>query len=193
MKKSKKEIVYKQVCEDMKRSGYTENALVIPSAKVFILGTVISLFPTALLFVLYRLVHGLQPDFALDYPIFCIQIILSLVIHELVHGIGWMIGGKCKWNEIEFGISSLFPYCYCKKPLSRKQYLIGVLMPIVLLGLGTTILALVFESLSLLVLAIINVIIAGGDLIIVVNLRKTTKLSLVMDHPYKAGFVAFEK
>lgn len=193
MKKSKKEVAYMQLCEDMRKSGYIERDLVIPSALLFILGTLMSLIPAILLFVLYRLVHGLQPDFALDYPIFFVQIILSLVIHELVHGIGWMIGGKCRWNEMEFGISSLFPYCHCKKPLPGKQYLIGAIMPMALLGFGTTIFALLFENLSLLVFAVINVIIAGGDLLIIFNLRKTTKHSLVVDHPLKAGFIAFEK
>lgn len=193
MKQSKKENAYAEVCKEMCKFGYIKKQLIIPEVKVFILGTVISLILAALLFILYRMIYGLQPDFALNYPIFIIQIVLSLVVHELLHGIGWMIGGKCKWTQIEFGISSLFPYCYCKKPLSNKQYLVGVIMPLILLGFGTTILAILFEKLSLLVLAVINMILCGGDFIIIFNLRNTTKQSLIIDHPCKAGFVFFEK
>lgn len=67
------------------------------------------------------------------------------------------------------------------------------MMPLILLGIGSLILALSFKSLSILVFAVINVIIAGGDLIIAFSIRKVTKRSLVIDHPYEAGFVAFQE
>lgn len=193
MKQSKKESAFIQVCNEMSSSGYEKKSFVISEAKVLILGTVIALMPVVFLFVLYRMIYGLQPDFSIDYPVFIIQLLASLIAHEFLHGLGWMIGGNCKGAQIAFGISSLFPYCYCKKPLSAKQYLIGAIFPFVILGVGISILAVVFENLSILILAVMNLVLCGGDLIIVFHLRKITKGSFVIDHPYKAGFVAFEK
>lgn len=194
MKKSKseKELVHMQICQQMREDGYEKKDLVINRAKVTFLSAGVSLVLVVFAFVLYRMLHGLQPDFVLNYFTFLVQLVLSLVIHELVHGITWKISGHCKWNEIEFGLSSLFPYCHCKKPLTTKQYFIGVIMPGILMGFGSLFFALLFENMSLLLLAIINIMVASGDYLIAFSLRKA-KGALVIDHPFEAGLVAFIK
>ena len=62
--------------------------------------------------------------------------------------------------------SSLTPYCHCKEPLEPGKYLIGCLLPGTLLGLGIYLAAFLTEAMSCCGLSLLNVLGAGGDLLI---------------------------
>lgn len=70
--------------------------------------------------------------------IFLIMILVSMFIHEVLHGIGWFPWTKNGWQSIYLGImwEYVTPYCHCKEPLKPRQYLIGGLMPFLVLGVG---------------------------------------------------------
>lgn len=159
--------------------------------------TLMSLGPisVALLF-LFLVIHGFDLDSfnTLTLLLLCIGLILSIVIHELLHGLGWGLFCEGKFNSISFGFDkkSKNPYCHCHEPLPFSAYVFGAFLPCLLLGIFPTVFAMVSGNFFLCFLGIINIFSAGGDLIIIWRARKYTKTYL-LDHPEKPGFVVFSK
>ena len=117
-------------------------------------------------------------------------------MHELIHGITWgFFAGR---SAIEYGIiwSMLTPYCTCSKPLTRGQYILGGLMPTLVLGTVLTAAACISGSLFWLFTAVIMILGGGGDFLIALKIllhKSKGKASLYYDHPYECGVVVFEK
>jgi hypothetical protein len=64
-----------------------------------------------------------------------IALTIGIILHEL-HGITWAKYTKDGFKSIRFGVlwKFLTPYCHCKEPLV-KHYIIGGIMPAIVLGL----------------------------------------------------------
>ena len=88
------------------------------------------------------------------------------------------------------------PYCYCGTPLTRGQYLIGSVMPTLVLGFIQGFVAVCSGSFMLFVLSVILMFGGGGDFLIdwmLIRYKKKKVKLILMDHPTELGFVAFEK
>ena len=132
------------------------------------------------------------------YFVFAISFIVLIVVHELVHGATWALFTGDGFKSIEFGFIKkyLTPYCTCKVALPKKAYILGALMPLILLGIIPLIISIVIGSFGLMWLGIIMVVSAAGDILIVNKiLRYKTDASdiLYFDHPTDAGGIIFEK
>ena len=131
-------------------------------------------------------------DFFLYIICSFIIIVLGVILHELIHGLTWVIFSKnvsCKF--IKFGIlkESYTPYCHCKVPLKRNIYITGIIMPAIILGLFPILIALVSGNIFLCFFGYIFLLAAIGDLIITYYLLKYVDSSaLVQDHDSKIGF-----
>ena len=126
------------------------------------------------------------------YIMFVVIIAISVVIHELLHGIGWAISSGKGWNVVRFNINAMMPSCACKVALEKKQYLIGVLTPFVILGIGSVLFVFIYPGTISLLTMLVNFIAAGADLVIALNVLKE-KESLIVDHPTEAGYITFYK
>lgn len=132
-----------------------------------------------------------------DIVLFYVLLVVLICVHELIHGITWAIFAPSHWKTVEFGFIKeyLTPYCTCGEPLKKWQYIIGALMPTILLGILPASVAVFTGSWLLLILGIALIFGGGGDLTIVLELlrhRSTAREVLYIDHPYAAGVVAFE-
>lgn len=125
--------------------------------------------------------------------IFLLAMIVSIFVHEILHGIGWGIFCRSK-KSISFGVmwKQLTPYCTCAEPLTYTKYLIGSLIPFFILGIVMFMIALFTESTVCLYLSLINILSAGGDTTISLLLWNHRK-DIIVDHPTKVGFVAYHK
>lgn len=125
------------------------------------------------------------------YPITIVLfMIIPIVVHELIHGLFFGIYAKSGFKSISFGVlwKYLTPYCHCNEPLLLKHYIIGAIMPGIILGLIPSILALVLGSMPLLILGWYMTIGAAGDIMIIKLLWSEDKSnSYVLDHPSEAG------
>ena len=119
-------------------------------------------------------------------------IVASVVIHELLHGIGWAISSGKGWKVVRFNINAMMPSCACKTALKKKAYLIGVLAPFVVLGLGSILFVFIYPGTISLLTMMVNFTAAGADVLIAVNLLKEKDV-LIADHPTEAGYMAFYK
>ena len=121
-----------------------------------------------------------------------------IVVHEGIHGLTWSIFAENHLKDIEFGFMKeyLTPYCSCACPLTKGAYLLGALMPLVILGLIPTIIAIVIGHWWMLWIGFVMTISAGGDVIIawkVIFHRSAAREVLYCDHPTQAGVVVFER
>ena len=196
MKPKKENEDFNRLQAGLKASGYRERDVTIPSGKAMILGIVCALPFIIILGLLYRFLlieraHLSEVGGISFYIMFIAIIVISVVIHELLHGIGWAISSGQGWKVVRFNINAMMPSCACKVALKKKSYLTGVLAPFVILGLGSILFVFAFGTVSLLTL-MVNFIAAGADLLIAVNVLREGNC-LIADHPTEAGYIAFYK
>ena len=90
---------------------------------------------------------------------------------------------------------SLNPYCACKKALKRNQYILGLLMPCIVLGIIPMIVSLFTGNLWWLAMGVLMTISAGGDLLILTLIlgHKPKREEYFLDHPTQIGLLVLEK
>lgn len=119
-----------------------------------------------------------------------ILLISGIIVHELLHGIGWAFFSPKGIKSIKFGVNWKFlaPYCHCREPLKVKHYRIGGALPLIVLGIGPSVVAIITGNGAMLSFGILFIIAAGGDIISLFMLRKLDRNIYVADHPDKMGF-----
>lgn len=179
-------------------NDYNTKDVTMTSTQVMIKGVLCSLIFVLILGFSYRFFltdRAVQMDISgIRFPIlFLIIIIIVTVIHELLHGIGWVIMSKKGWDIIKFNINAMMPSCTCKVVLEKKQYLIGTLTPFIVLGISSIIFLIVYPSTISLLTMFVVFVGTGGDLAIALNIIKEKNGTLISDHPTKAGYIAYNK
>lgn len=175
----------------------TEKDLSVSMAKVNAL-----MLPFALLTLLmplaFWLVHGTTAikegfDVFFTLKVFLPAFILGIIAHELIHGITWALFSPAKWRDISFGfqVKTLTPYAHCKVPLKLRHYMLGALMPGLLLGILPFSIGLVLNNGMLAVGGFIFTFVACGDFWILYSLRNEPAEAMVKDHPKNAGCIVY--
>ena len=125
-----------------------------------------------------------------DWSITFILVIVGIVVHELIHGLTWACYAKSGWKSISFGVmwKLLTPYCHCDEPMHISGYMMGAMMPCIILGVFPAIVALFIGSLPRLAWGIFFIAAAAGDIWMTWLLTKENPKSMVLDHPSEAGF-----
>jgi hypothetical protein len=125
-----------------------------------------------------------------DWSITFILVIVGIVVHELIHGLTWACYAKSGWKSISFGVmwKLLTPYCHCDEPMRIHGYMMGAMMPCVILGIIPAVAALFIGSLPMLAWGILFIAAAAGDIWMTWLLTKENPKSMVLDHPSEAGF-----
>lgn len=195
MKAKKDNEAFNRVQAELRASGYREKDVTISSGKAMALGVVFALPFIVIIGLLYRLVlierANLSEIGGLSFYIMFIAIIaVSVVVHELLHGIGWAISSGKGWKVVRFNINAMMPSCACKVALKKKTYLIGVLAPFVVLGLGSILFVFVYPGTVSLLTMMVNFVAAGADLLIALHVLREEDC-FIADHPTEAGYIAF--
>lgn len=197
MRASAAEMDFQNMQASFKAAGYKKRIVTISSKRAAILGGLSVLPLVAVLAVIYRMTlidrAHLTDLTGMKFYVTLIAIIaVSVVIHELLHGIGWAISSGKGWKVVRFNINAMMPSCACKVALKKKSYLTGVLAPFVILGLGSILFVFVYPGTVSLLTLMVNFIAAGADLLIAVNVLREGNC-LIADHPTEAGYIAFYK
>ena len=117
-------------------------------------------------------------------------LVIGIIVHELLHGISWGYYSPRGMKSIKFGFKWKFltPYCHCKEPIKVKHYRIGGAIPLLILGILPSLIAIVLGHGALLSFGIFFTWAAGGDLIALFMLKNLDKDIYISDHPDKIGF-----
>lgn len=191
---------FESLSAELAGQGYTRTELTIGIVRANVFA-VFLLIPLAIIGVgLFYMRHKtLAAGFGAGTLLWFVIIFAALiVIHELIHGACWAIFAEHHFRDIEFGIMRqyLTPYCTCGVPLRKGPYILGALMPLILLGVIPMIAGILIGSLPVLLIGILMADSAAGDIMVVWNIlkyRSRAKNIVYIDHPTQAGGVIFEK
>jgi hypothetical protein len=175
--------------------GRTDHS--IPMLKAQTASLPFGMFAVAELLV-FAAVWGFEPvkaasDILLPWyfvPLFAVGIIL----HELIHGVSWMLAAQLPFSNMKFGFqrTTLTPYAHCTVPIKKTAYIIGTLMPAIVLGVIPFMIAVVSGNGWMLIFGILFTFAAAGDFLIVWLIRSVGWKALVEDHPENAGCYVYD-
>ncbi len=189
---------FQRLSGQMRQQGYRRVDLVVDVVQANVMAVVVMLPFLAAAAVLF---FALNPVGEVYIPLsgmalWLLAFLVLVVLHEAIHGLTWGLMAPHGFKAIAFGViwQMLTPYCTCNDGLKRWQYLLGGLMPTLILGFGLAGLATAQGSLWLFSLAEVMILGGGGDFLVVLKmLRHPQKDGAVYyDHPYECGLVVFE-
>lgn len=186
---------FEKIKAQLHEQGYREKDVTITSGKAMILGVLYALpfvivFGLLYRFLLIKRAHLLEVSGLSFYILFIAIIAISVVIHELLHGVGWAVASGKGWNVVRFNMNAMMPSCACKAALEKKPYLSGVLAPFAVLGFGSVCFIFIYPGTVSFLTMVVNFVSAGADLMIACNVLKERDV-LIADHPKEAGYIAF--
>ena len=194
---------FNRVSKELFEQGYGETKVGMGIVKANIIVLFIFTPIMCLIFKAYVKLYSIDDfiDFVLDIKKFMVFIITSMVfivIHELLHGLTWSLFTENGFKDVAFGFmwKYLTPYCSCKVPMKKGQYVLGLLMPLIVLGIVPTIIGLAMGSVFLTALGAFYIFAAGGDIIMAYLILKREikgKDVLLFDNPTELGVSFFEK
>jgi len=167
--------------------------LSISMVRANVIVIVLSIPLIALQIALFISLYGAQGTEVSIIPLFVI-IVLGIFVHELIHGVTWIIIGGKDFSAVKFGFQwkTLTPYAHLKEPMEFNVYRISVFMPGLLLGILPYLLSLLLADANLFWFSLIHTSAAGGDFLILWLIRNVKAGSLVEDHPTNAGCYVIE-
>lgn len=193
---------FTKICEELKEQGYKQVDLTvgIVRANVFALLLAVPVYVIGYFLFFWRnRFSGIDIDQMPGGILWFFVLYFALIfVHEGLHGITWAMFSENHMKDIEFGFMAAYltPYCTCTTPLKKGPYILGALMPLIVLGILPTVISIFTGSLLWLNVGLIMIVSAGGDILIVLEiLRYRTNASEIRyyDHPTQAGGVIFEK
>jgi len=146
------------------------------------------------LILMYALHHEIAVDkFSHVFLQACVMMLIGIVVHELIHGVTWMLLVGKGFRHLSFGFMVGAVYCHIDVPMRKRQYVIGALMPLLLLGVIPWAAGIVAGSMLWMLFGAFLITGAMGDIMIVWVIRKEPAESLVYDHPSEAGCYVYRK
>lgn len=194
-KEMQRKAVFENICTDMENKGYQRKNLIISAEKISNISILIMLPFVIAMLIIHKV--GIN-KYEISIFRFFIFVFICLILHELIHGLVWGIYAKHRFHSINFGMiwSSLIPYCTCSEPLNKKHYIIGTLMPTIIVGFVLCGIAIFMNDFTLFIVAEYMIFGGGGDFYIVWKLLSYCdkhKEIVCVDHPYEIGLYIFEK
>lgn len=134
--------------------------------------------------------------YTLFYPFLMLLVfVLGAVVHELLHGLTWSVFCKRGVKSISYGVHwrYLTPYCHCQEVLPLHAYILGSIMPGLVMGLLPAGAGMATGNLLLFLFGLFFSVAASGDLLVLWMLRHAKATDLIQDHPEKIGCYLFRK
>jgi hypothetical protein len=141
-------------------------------------------------FALFIRLHGMSSlEPTLNSASLVVLVLLGVVVHELIHGMSWVILGNKSFRAIRFGFQwkTLTPYAHLKEPVEVNAYRMGAFLPGLLLGIVPYLLSLGLGNGALFWFSLVHTSAAGGDWLVLWLLRHVQAGMQVEDHPTNAG------
>lgn len=166
-----------------KYNTYTFNMLIMNILAIFVFA---ALFGILILFN-----YDMIIEFKMSHLVICI---LWFLLHEVLHGIGFAIF-KCDRSKIILGmeLEKGILYCMNKQRISRIHILVSLLIPLFGIGILTLIIGLIIQSTGLILLSIVNISGAVGDMVMTLAILRMPKDIEYLDTDLTTGFHIISK
>lgn len=136
----------------------------------------------------------------LEFLTYVFVSIVYIVIHEVLHGVSFVLFSKHKWSSIKFGLllSQGLAYCISIVPVSIRRARSSLMMPLYVVCIPLYVIALVTTNLPMAIFAVILASGSIGDVYYLWKLRTaTTNQYMIEELPtksgYQIGYLLFEK
>lgn len=192
---------FQKTAEELKRQGYEMKNLTTTAVKANVLGLLYGVILAVVIFVIGIVCGGRLDGTESPFKGMATMVLflILIVVHELIHGITWGLAVKGGFKKnIEFGfiVQSLTPYCTCKAPMGKVAYILGSLMPCIVLGILPAIAGFILSDMLIFALGALMIFSAGGDLLVtqmILTHKTDAKEVLFYDHPTEIGLMMFER
>lgn len=116
-------------------------------------------------------------------------LLASIVIHEGLHALGFLLFGRAPRGSVHFGIhrGTLSPFAGCRAPLTARAYRAAVILPALALGVLPAAYGLATGHGFAAVWGAFMLHAAAGDLIVLWTIRSLPGRVRVLDHPERVG------
>ena len=124
--------------------------------------------------IVLLLEHNDNYTMLIDLPMLIIIMFFWLLLHELLHGIGFALSKDVKKENITFGMfleKGVF-YCMCKQTISKKSALVALLFPVTIIGIITLIIGMIINHYELVFLSVFNIMSSIGDIVMSIYFLK---------------------
>ncbi|MBO4688934.1 MAG: DUF3267 domain-containing protein [Clostridiales bacterium] len=201
--RARKKQEYEDLVSEMDKKGMEARLEKISVLKANLYALLLLLIAGFIAYPIYVLVHGsdsISADnlFGFSGPsgvlFFAVVYVVTIFIHEFIHGFFWHFACEKKWGSIDFGFNpkNITPYCHCCEALTVSRYFWGCIAPTLFLGVLPIIVGIVIRYVFLVTIGVIGIIGGAGDLMVIWTLRKHRDCML-FDHPYEVGYAYFVK
>lgn len=169
--------------------NYKKQIVKFDTAKMINLSLVMFILPMIGGILLNILVFGggkpVTGKLYIDTILVVILTVVFVIVHELIHAIGFIIFGKAKKGEVSFGIlpKQGMVYCSCNKPMEAKNYLLALIFPIIITGIIPFIFVVIYANFIWVFMFAVLISGGAGDLIMFNEVRKRDAKQLIIDHP----------
>ncbi len=165
---------FNEMAASMEAQGYRKTMLTVSIVWANVFAVILLLAVAAMGITLYFLKQGeIFGRLTILQTVILFLVFLALIVlHELIHGIGWSLSTKNGFKDIEFGVmlDSLTPYCTCSQPLGKGQYILGAVLPLVTLGILPMIAGILIGSFYTLMIGVMMTASAAGDILIILKI-----------------------
>lgn len=204
-KLTKKEIerrdYFEKTIEKLEREGYARVDITYSVRTINIIATFVTLCLVGIMYWLYH-IAGNEIE-KIEVGIFRILVALlflgiMVLVHECIHGIMLAFYAKEHFSSVAYGMDweGFMPYCTCNEPLTKTQYLVALVMPVMVQGVIPAIIATINGWDMLFLISLILFTLGGVDIFFAGRLivhKTRQKKCVLIDHPYQCGFVVMEK
>ena len=149
--------------------------------------TILNMLSIILFIIVGILVYVLEchDNYFITAPISTLFILMFiwLLLHELLHGIGFAIFKEVDSKNITFGIfleKGVF-YCMCKQNIGKKAIFTSLLFPITIIGILTLVIGMSLNNYELVFLSVLNIVSSIGDSVMILYFLKCPNDIIYLD------------
>ena len=118
-----------------------------------------------------------------------------LLLHEVLHGIGFGLFKEVDKSNIVFGMAlekGVF-YCMCKQKISKKVIFTSLLFPVTIIGIITMIIGIIINNGLLVYLSMVNIVGSIGDIVMSIYFSKCGDDVIYLDLDDCTSFTVLSK
>lgn len=142
---------------------------------LFEMNTIILNVLSILILIIMLIITGFTYEISITDNIGLIIILMIpyMSLHEIIHSVSYVLNGA-DFKNITYGahIEKGILCCLCKQNVSKRNILISLLAPFVIIGVITYIIGMILQNNTLIWLSIINMSGCSGDLMMFYSLQK---------------------
>jgi len=123
--------------------------------------------------------------------LYLISFLLYVIVHELLHGIAFVLFSGRSWKTMKFGLilKNGLAYCISVAPVTVKRARLSLMMPLYVVCIPIYLYSILTGSFALAILAVLFASGSAGDIYYLWILRKTNSdLYMMEELPTKQGY-----